>query len=602
MGGAMRLGWLAVGAAMACGAACGESEGQLPPALDEIDSGFGSGVMEEAGGAADAPLPEEGGVDTLPPDDSGTGGASGPMSDAGEAGDSGPHVPTACMGGAGPAVAVRLSRAEYTRTVRDLLRAPSLDEGSFVPVTDLEGFVAAPQLVSDPSELEDYLGAAERLAPAAMTSLPELQSLDVDDPVAVEGFVRTFGTRAYRRPLTEAEIDRLLAVYAAGAAEVDGRTGVEWLLQGIFSSPNFVYRVEVGDPTRAEGARIPLTGFERASRLSYTFTGTMPDDTLLAAAAAGELDTPEGVRAHAQRLTGSAARVTEFFSEWTGVLATDAALVSRLQRIDAANPDIAQIAADSMGAFVQRVVFESGGSLADLLTTPGIPLDAPLAAALGIPGMFGAEFQFVPTPERPGILAQPGLLAVRSSDTFAGATIRGHFVLEHVFCREVPLPDGTVFSEFPNIEAPLATDRETLEVLHAADGACKGCHTYIDPYGFAFENYDRSGRYRTHQELIPGNVAPVDASGTVVTPDGQFSYDNLAGFAAIVAASELVHECFASQLLTFALRRVPAEQDGCSIEQIAARSLAGGSVLDTFIEATVTESFLYMTPAPTEEI
>src|SRR5690606_7678674 len=266
------------------------------------------------------------------------------------------------------------------------------DAGAFIPATDIQGFVGAPVMVSSASELEDYLASAERLATQALDS-ERLADVDLDDRAAVARFVRTFGLRAYRRPLADDEVERLLAVYDAGTDAEDGRTGMEWLLQGMFSSPNFVYRIELGDDTRQQGDLRPLTGFERAARLSYLFTGAGPDEALLAAALAGELDDPAVLQAHARRLVaaGPAVRLPEFFSEWTGVLASDAGLVARLQRIDAANPRIAEVAAASMDAFVEHVIFANEGSFADLLTTSGIPLDRDLAAALGMPGDYGAE-------------------------------------------------------------------------------------------------------------------------------------------------------------------------------------------------------------------
>ena len=591
-------------------AACGGDSGPSADA-DAFDSGFGGGFGHGTGTTGTNGVPADA-SGPASPDDEGegdTGSPAGETSMGDESGDTsssndGGDPPSPCVGGgAGPSVVVRLSRAEYARTVEALLARPIPDAGAFIPATDIQGFVGAPVMVSSASELEDYLASAERLATQALDS-EWLADVDLDDRAAVARFVRTFGLRAYRRPLADDEVERLLAVYDAGTDAEDGRTGMEWLLQGMFSSPNFVYRIELGDDTRQQGDLRPLHGFERAARLSYLFTGAGPDEALLAAALAGELDDPAVLQAHARRLVaaGQAVRLPEFFSEWTGVLASDAGLVARLQRIDAANPRIAEVAAASMDAFVEHVIFANEGSFADLLTTSGIPLDRDLAAALGMPGDYGAELTFVPSDQRPGILAQPGLLAVRSSDTFAGATIRGNFVLDHIFCQKVPQPDGTEFSQFPEIRQPLATDRQTLEVLHAAAApACAGCHNFIDPYGFAFENYDRQGRYRTHQELIPDLVAPIDASGTVITREGSYAYTDLGGFAAIVAHSQTVHTCFSRQLLQYALRRAAVDQDTCSIAQVAEQSLAGASVVDAFVETVATDSFLFITNAASAE-
>lgn len=600
----------------ACGltGACGGDGARVPPPLDVIDSGFGYGYVDPTLGDSDGDVEAgnagSGGEDARADDE---GASAGPRPDQDDVASSGTsevveipdepdNEPRECLGGAGPGVVARLSRGEYRRTARAILDDPSIDEGAFIPVADVEGFVGAPELVTSASELDDYLASADRLATATLAS-SWVEGIDLEDRGAVAQFVRTFGARVYRRPLTDAEIDRLMTVYDAGSEAETGALGAAWMLSGLFSSPHFIYRIELGDEAQAVGGLVPLTAYERASRLSYLFMGRPPDDALVAAAIAGELNDPEVLKTHARRLAeaGEAARISEFFGEWSGVLASDAGLLARLQRIDSTRPDIATITADSTAAFVERIIFEQEGSFADLLTTPGIMLNAALASAVGIAGDFEDTFTFVPSDERPGILSQPGIMAVRSSDTFAASTIRGHFVLEHIFCQAVPLPDGNEFSLFPEIEQPLATDRDTLEVLHAqASPACRGCHTFIDPYGFPFENYDRQGRYRTHQELIPGQPTEVDASGEVITREGRYTYEDLAGFASIVAGSRSAHACLSDQILRFALRRPLVATDECSAATVAELSLSGMSVVDTFVEIVGTESFLFVQPSEAE--
>lgn len=525
--------------------------------------------------------------------DGGTGG-SGTEGDT-EADTDTDAGPEACGIGAGPGVVARLSRAEYERTARDLLGIAELSEGSFIPNTNIQGFIGAAPTMADASELEAYLFAAERLAAQAMNAVPEIASANYGDPASVESALRTFGARAFRRPMTDEEAARYLGIYEAGAAETTPREGVEWMLQGVLASPNFIYRVELGPEPEPGQDRVPLTGYERASRLSYAFSGSMPDAELLDAAAAGELDDAEGIRFHATRLvqTGKAFRLIEFFSEWMRVASSDTAVLSRMQRLNPDDPTIIRTAQASLQAFVFDVVLEQG-NYAELLTKQGVPLTTGLADALGVAGDYHLYVpEFVETPERPGLLAQPAMMTVHSSDSFAGSTIRGHFVLHDLLCRNVPLPTADVFSVFPQIEEPLTTDRETLEVLHSADGACQGCHVIIDPYGFAFENYGRDGSYRTSQELIPGNVAPVDASGMLQTSAGEQPYDNLEEFAAILAEFPDVHDCLAEHMFRSSLRRQVGDDEVCSVEQVGALSASGGSLIDVFVEMTLTDAFLY---------
>lgn len=556
--------------AVATAVGCGDDPASAAGSYTE--SGFDS-ATESSGSAAD--------TDT-PPGDT-------------EAETAGETDTPACGIGAGPGVIARLSRAEYERTARDLLGIAELAEGSFIPNTNVQGFIGASPTMGDASELEAYLFAAERLAAEAMNAVPEIASANYGNPDSVEAALRSFGARAFRRPMTDAEVERYLSIYSAGASETTPKEGVEWMLQGVLGSPNFIYRVELGRPAQDGESRVPLTGYERASRLSYAFAGTMPDAELIDAAAAGELDDVEGVRFQATRLvqTGRAFRLIEFFSEWMRVASSDTAVLSRMQRLNPDDPTIIRTAQASLQAFVFDVVLAQG-SYADLLTKQGVPLTSGLADALGMAGEYHLYVpEFVATPERPGLLAQPAMMTVHSSDSFAGSTIRGHFVLEDLLCRNVPLPSADVFSVFPMIDEPLATDRQTLEVLHSADGACQGCHVIVDPFGFAFENYGRDGGYRTMQELIPGSPASVDATGMLTTSAGDQPYENLAEFADILAAFPDVHECLAEHMFRSSLRRQVSEDEACSVEQVGSLSEQGGSLIDVFVEMTLTDAFLY---------
>lgn len=442
------------------------------------------------------------------------------------------------------------------------------------------------EIAVSPVQYEQYSAAAIELA--TRTDLATLHPCDAstagEDACAIR-FIEEVGLRAYRRPLDGDMKARLAAVYDVGRAEGGYEGGLRLVLRAMLESPFFLYKIEASGEG-APGEVVALDGYERASRLSYLIWGSMPDEQLFAAAAVGELSTPDGVAAHARRmLDEDRAResVQRFYTQWL-----------RLHLEDGVVPGLADGVAPAMQAstarFVDHVIFESTGTLSELLTADYAFVDESLAEIYGLEGVTGTELvrREVDPSERAGILTHPSVLAQTASLGAAIPVFRGRLVREQLLCQMLPEPPDDIppFSE-------AGTETQSLRdrlAQHRADPTCAGCHDRIDPIGFLFEHYDALGAYRT--ETIAG---PVDASGEITdTPSTDGELDGAIELAHRLAESDDVRRCMSEQWLRFGLARYIGEGDRCSLDQMNEAFVESGYDLRELVVAvTRTDAFLH---------
>jgi hypothetical protein len=356
----------------------------------------------------------------------------------------------------------------------------------------------------------------------------------------VAAFLDAFGPRLYRRPLTAQERGELADYYAAVSARSDFVTGLKWTVTVMLESPEFLYRSEMGDE------RGRLDPYEVATALSYTFGGTAPSEALLGKAARGELGDTETLHSVAESLQATEAGrdvLRRFLREWSGserVLGMSKDLVVNF--FDVQNWLLAET-----NAFFDDVIFASRGGMKDLLTAPYTFVDLNLAGYYGIAPAATAGFAKIVHPlNRPsGLLGQGSILAGNSHSSATSPTFRGLFVLSRLLCATPPPPPATV----PPLEAspPASTTRERYEKSHA-EGACQSCHRLFDPIGFAFEQYDETGRYRSFE-----NGHPLDTHTTVTLSDGSTrDVQTLDDLGAVLAADTGVTDCVSGLLATYA--------------------------------------------------
>ena len=328
--------------------------------------------------------------------------------------------------------------------------------------------------------------------------------------------VRTLGRRAYRRPLTDDEVQTLLSFYEAGRM-VDGfEGGIEAVLRRMLVSPHFLFRIErdpVDVPT-ATGYR--LSDLELASRLSFFLWSSTPDDELLDVAERGELGEPEVLERQVRRMLAddrAAALVKNFAGQW---------LFLRNMRGVTPDPDAFPYFDDNLREalqretelFVESVLLDDRNVL-DFLTADYTFLNERLAEHYGVPDVYGNHFRRVTLsdPRRRGLLGQGSILTVTSYPTRTSPVLRGKWLLENILGAPPPPPppDVPALEESDEAETPRSV-RDRME-QHRRNPVCASCHATMDPLGFALENFDAVGRWRTSEA-----GGQIDASGAL--PDG----------------------------------------------------------------------------------
>jgi hypothetical protein len=478
-----------------------------------------------------------------------------------------------CADAPGPAPLRRQTRFEYGRTLHDLTGVDAAIADNLPPDEESLGFddIATAYSVST-LHAARYLDVAETAAAALTADGARLTAFGGCDPrggdaACVGAFVDGFGRSAWRRPLDADEIAAMQALYTAAADPGPG-DGVSAVIAAMLQAPQFLYRPE---PTAGGGVTTPLDGYALATRLAYLLTGAGPDATLLAAAADGTLATDEGLLAETDRLLASA-RAAELFvhfaTSWWELGAVPT--LDKDRTLYRTWTDAIPAALAEETRLFLTDAWTSGPTLAALLTTPATFVDPTLAAFYGLPPTSGAGFEKVALdPARgSGMLTQGAFLAVHAKADQTSPTLRGKFVMAQLFCSPPPPPPPDIVVRPPTVDPRLSTRERFAQ--HTVEKRCADCHIYMDPLGFAFENFDAAGRWRDTD-----GGKPVDASGMLNGTDVEGPLDGVPSLAARLVGSEQVATCAATQWFRYAFGR--SEQtlgDRCTVTALA-DTLAG---------------------------
>ena len=383
-------------------------------------------------------------------------------------------------------------------------------------------------------------------------------------PCAEETISR-IATRAYRRPVSDMEMQRLMELAAEAMRGGESFEGmVQTVLQAILVSPQFLFRIE-RDPLPSDGGvSRRIDSYELASRLSYFLWSSMPDSKLIEAAEAGALDTPEGLSREVGRMLTdpkSAALVQNFGGQWLQL--RNLAQAAPDQRLF---PDFDEDLREAMlresQMFFDSIVRENR-SILEFLDSSFTYLNERLARHYGIDGVRGDEFRRVDFPDdrRGGLLGQASMLTISSYPTRTSPVLRGLWVLDTVLGQSPPPPPPDV----PELEIRegqlVGTLREQLEA-HRDNEGCMSCHLVMDAIGFGLENYDPVGKWRTRDR-----DEPVDASGTL---PGGHSFASPSELRRILFETEAdsFSRNLTKQLLTYALGRGVDRSDNPAIDEI----------------------------------
>lgn len=496
----------------------------------------------------------------------------------------------------GRAPARRLSNAEYANTLGDLLGDAELVADAmrdFPNEPESLGFRnGADTLTVNSLMAGRYLKAAERVAETLRVPC-ETQGDAFGELRCAEDFIRDFGLRVYRRPLAADEVERYLDLYRR-ARERDGfRASMPWVAVALLQSPYFLYRVTLPGIRGTER----VTGFEMASRLSYLLWQSAPDDALLIAASRGELSDRAQVLRQAERMLADAkaARVYEFFEQWL-----DFDDLSGLDRdpelYPALSPRLAELMRVESRAFVSDLLSRAESNLGDLLTREETFVNRELAEHYALTPVAGDMFRSVPAPGRFGVLTQ-GMLAVRDAPTRTSIVRRGLAIRTKLLCDTVPAPPDEVDFTLSGIGADLS-QQQRLE-QHRSIPACNGCHELMDPLGVVFEGFDAVGRQRERDEYGGEARTRTIVSGT---RDLDGPYDDLKEFAAKMAESSQVRECYMLQHFRFFYGRDATADDLCSQAQLLKQFRDHDFGLVALLRGlTQTDAFLYKPGASLNE-
>lgn len=391
----------------------------------------------------------------------------------------------------------------------------------------------------------------------------------------IEIIVSTLARRAWRRPVTAAEVAVLTNLMASSrAAGSDTDQALQEAIEAIFASPNFLFHVEY-DPGSAAH---PISGVELASRLSFFIWSSVPDDELLSLGAAGKLANQSVLDAQIKRMIDdprSSALADNFAGQWLEIRNLDS-IRPDPDKFPAWGPDLKEAMRTETRMFFDSILRENR-PISDFLNARYTFLNETLAKHYGIEGVKGPQFRRVDlaTNQRGGILSQGAVLAVSSYPSRTSVVLRGKYILENVLGAPPPPPPPDVPALDNDAVGTLLSLRQQME-KHRANPICASCHSKMDPLGFALENYDAIGKWRTQDGKFP-----VDSSGTL--PDGKTFDGPVAMREVLSGRMNDFARCLVEKMMIYSLGRGITLADRRTVEQIENKWAVNGFKFQTLI-------------------
>ena len=519
--------------------------------------------------------------------------------------------PFTCNNEVGITVLRRLTKREYTNTALDLFSGNlavadiqqeinSIEKEFTNAIPSIRLFDSTNPISISLPLLKAYFQTAIKAADTITASSAKMTAIGgacmaqatVAD-LCVTAFLDNFGLRAMRRPLTALEKTNFLNLYRTGISSAESMARV---IQGLMMTSQFMYKMEInGTAVNGRSDLFQLDGYEIASRISYAILGSMPDQALLDAAKTGGLTTAAGIQTQVDRIFGLAKAKTgirDFYSQWL-----------RLNYI----PDINVPAAAANGIDLATFKNESQQEMLELMdyliwtqksnyqglmtTKVAFPRSANLAKVYGT-ATATAAVQLA-DPNRAGIMTRAGMLAVDSGGR-SGPIKRGVHARLHMLCDPLGAPPANA-EQLASAVDPLASTRDQVATKTSAT-QCMACHSRINPAGFAFENFDGFGRFRTEEtvsangqmrtHLINSTINPL------LTPDSTVTVTGAAAFQAEMANSSTAQACMVKQWMQYNTGRDANASDNCALAPMYdAVNKTGGSVLEMLKSYTRTSHF-----------
>jgi hypothetical protein len=388
-----------------------------------------------------------------------------------------------------------------------------------------------------------------------------------DEDLCAKKIISRLARRAYRRPVTDGDVEPLVNLYRLGREEGDFEAGIEMALQSILVNPEFLARIERDPANVGPNAPYPLSNIELASRLSFFLWSSIPDEELLDLAEGGSLKDPGVLEQQVERMLAdsrSKALIHNFAGQWlylrnVAMITPDSVLF----------PDFDDNLRDAFQRetelFFESMVREDR-SVLDLLDADYTFVNERLARHYGIPNIYGSRFRRVPLSDanRRGLLGQSSILMVTSYANRTSPVLRGKYVLGELLGTPPPPPPPNIpaLEEKSKEDGRLLTMREQME-QHRANAVCASCHRLMDPIGFALENFDAIGGWR---EVSNETGSAIDASGEL--PDGTKFEGAVELRQVLMNHPEQFLRNVTEKLLTYALGRGVEYYDAPAIRKI----------------------------------
>jgi hypothetical protein len=526
-------------------------------------------------------------------------------------GASGPASVLSFPDGPTPAAHLRrLTTPEFTNSLQDLLGSdvpvsavnPDVSVGVFGPsAVNLGGFAAigASTVSVSPSGVSLYESAVNAATAYAFSDPTKLSAIlpcvptATTDTACLTQAISAFGRRAFRRPLRSDETTTLLNL-ATSIGNQSGSSvvlGLQSAISAILQWPDFLYRVELGAPSAADGGRVKYTSYEIASRLGATLWSSVPDDTLLDAAAMDALSTSAGIATQAQRMLADprAHRALAAFTDELLALQSMSTITKDATLFPAWSDTLGAAMKQEVELRIDDVVLTQKADFFTLFQSQSTFVNGELAQFYGLPQTSGGTFQQATFPAgspRVGLLGAGAVLATKAMADRTSPVLRGLLVDQMLRCMIIPAPPPGV-PPLPPTSSTTQTVRQELSA-HVSSPVCAGCHSLLDPIGFGLEDFDAIGQYRTLD-----NQQPVDASGTL----NGVSFQDLAGLETAIQKDPALAPCLVSNFYANALGRAAIGLDEPAINSLTTQFAAAGNRVDQMLVGLVSsDSFRFVVP------
>lgn len=488
----------------------------------------------------------------------------------------------------------RLTRAELDATLSESTGAP-VHIGASLAAEDMQNGYFGHDSLQVSTLFADQLDSATTTLAKERAAETECSAGEAERDCA-KRLLKDLAGLTWRRPVTDAETDDLLALYDVGRTDEDFPTGLALAMQGVFEATGTLYRTELGDESVLGGNTVHLSQWEIASELSFLATGKPPDALLRAAAASGELTKKDVRLQHLRRLLDTPAAVTHlssFVEQWFG-LTNMGHVQKNNEYFPKFTTQLRDDVATSAYKLMESVISTSKGSVSELLSADYTFANDGVAELLGATERPGASFVRLSTASLPrrGLLTHPATLSVYAHNDDGSPVLRGRLVRTRLLCENIPPPPPNVVAAVQPV-SPDSTTRERA-MAHVTTESCNTCHKLMDPIGFGLEGYDGFGEARTMES---GKL--IDDTGDVLGSDVEGAFKGGVELTQKLAQSKQVGACATRQLTRFAIGRKEGLSDACMVDLALSRFNSSGGSLYAALEGLVeSDAFVQRTVQP----